>query len=211
MNAAICYTHAARRAPLTSRERVALNGHFVTRRGKMRDPREAGQPRMSPQWAMVMARFDDMANGIARLEGRLDASDRETRIEMQELRDQIQRTRDEVAQASLNQDRARDEADGIIIEHIEGVAARVEELEATRKPDVAAALNAAAAQAGRKGANAAWSALPLTGKITAIVGALGVSGTMIAGFVESLPNVAAGISRIIHAIGNAGPPPPPAA
>lgn len=169
----------------------------------MRDARQAGQPRMSPQWAMVMARFDDLANHLARVELRLDESDRETRRDISEIRDQIQRTRDEVAQASISQDRAREEADGLIIDHIDQVAGRVAKLERTRKADVVDAMGTAAAKAGRKGATAAWQSLPLTGKITAILGVASLGGATIAGFIEGLPQVFKGLAKIIAAIGSA--------
>lgn len=173
----------------------------------MGDTREAGRPRMSPQWEMVMARFDDMARGIARLEGRIDQNDRETRADMQDLRDQIQRTRDEVAQASQVQERVRQDGTREIMETIEGLGERVESLEVTRKPDVAEAVEAAAPRAGvvagKKAAKAAWEDLPLTGKITAAGAALGVIGTMIMAVVDGLPKVAAGIVRMLEGIASA--------
>lgn len=173
----------------------------------MGDTREAGQPRMSPQWAMVMARFDDVSRGLARLETRIDQNDRETRTDMQDLRDQIQRTRDEVAQASLTQERVRHDGAREIMETIEVLGERVESLEVTRRPDVeqavAAAAPAAGVVAGKKAAAAAWADLPWPGKVTAAGAALGVIGTMVAGFVDGLPKVAAGIVKMLEGIASA--------
>lgn len=162
---------------------------------------------MSPQWEMVMARFDDVSRGLARLETRIDQNDRETRTDMQDLRDQIQRTRDEVAQASANQERVRTDGVREIMHTIEGMGDRVDSLERTRKPDVEQAVRdvapAAGADAGKKVARAAWANLPLTGKIVAGTAAVGAIGTMIAGFVDGLPKVAAGLVKIIEALGAA--------
>lgn len=189
------------------RARATAAGHVSSRRSKMGDTREAGRPRMSPQWEMVMARFDDVSRGLARLETRIDQNDRETRTDMQDLRDQIQRTRDEVAQASLTQERVRSDGTAAVMEKIEGLGERVESLEVTRRPDVEAAVAHAAPRAGvvagKKAAQAAWSDLPWPGKVTAAAGALGVIGTMIAGFVDGLPKVADGIMKVIEGIASA--------
>lgn len=174
------------------------------RRNAMGDSRNAGTPRMSPQWAMVMARFDDMSRALARLEGRLDDSDRETRSEMADLRDQIQRTRDEVAQAGRILDDSRAAGDPDIAARLEEVRARLEAVENTRKGDVHSVLMdaapRAASEAMRKAPGETWAALSIQGKIGVASTLVALAGTLIAGVVDGAPKVATFVVRVVQAI-----------
>lgn len=174
----------------------------------MGDSRDAGTPRMSSQWAMVMARFDDMARGLSRLEQRLDQTDRETHSEMRELRDQIQRTREEVAQASLTQERARTEGAAEIGEKIEAIGDRVERLEETRKADVREVLVDAAptavAHAVKRAPRETWDGLSIQAKVGTVSAMVALAGTLIAGVIDGAPKAAAFIVRVVTAFHDAG-------
>lgn len=170
----------------------------------MGDTREAGRPRMSPQWEMVFARFDDLAASVARVERVALDNDKTARADIAELRDQIQRTRDEVAQASLAQERVRTESAGAILEQIEGVVHRVDHLEETRKGDVGAAVTdampAALAAGARKAPADIWRSLSKGAKGGTIATALTLAGTLLVAVLESAPKAATFIMAFAEAL-----------
>lgn len=170
----------------------------------MGDTREASRPRMSPQWEMVFARFDDLANQVARIESARVQDGRENRAEFQELRDQIQRTRDEVAHGVAQTAGRLEDEDSKIVAALDGIGDRGGELEASRKKDVRQVFQeettGVMASAVRRAPGAAWAGLSWPSKTGAIVGGLTVIGTMAAAVVDALPKFASLIWTVIEAL-----------
>lgn len=192
---------SAKRSPA---RRMGGAGHVSVRRTAMGDTRDAGRARLSPQWEMVFARFDDLARQVAMIETARIQDGRENRAEFQELRDQIQRTRDEVAQASAQAMLRLEDDDSAIVELINGVADRVDHLESTRKRDVREVVRettpAVLAKAARRAPHEAWAGLLWPSKTGAIVGAFTVMGTLIAGVLDGAPKAATLAWKVITAL-----------
>jgi hypothetical protein len=170
----------------------------------MGDTREAGRPRMSPQWEMVFARFDDLAASVARVERVALENDKTARADIAELRDQIQRTRDEVAQASLAQERIRFEGTAAIMDQIEGVVHRVDHLEETRKGDVREvvtdAMPAALAEGARKAPADLWRGLSKGAKGGTIITAITLAGTFLVAILDAAPKAATFVMAFAEAL-----------
>ena len=170
----------------------------------MGDTRDAGRPRMSPQWEMVFARFDDLARQVAMIETARIQDGRENRAEFQDLRDHIQRTREEVAHQATMTAEKLEGADAALLSALESIGTRVENLEGTRKTDVREVLNESApgavAQAVRQAPGAAWHGLSWPSKTGAIVGGLTIIGTLLAGIADGAPKLATLAWKVITAL-----------